>query len=277
MNNARPSPARGQKWGKRWDRFVAFGTLVAVVAYAILTYQQWKEMIAATGAATTGVEESRKNRQQSEQSFVQTLGQMQAQTDNMGRLAKASERSANISREALIETQRPFVAFAGTMSGKTNIIEGKVVSLTISVPWFNQGSGATRSAKSVINWMAEPFGQLPDDFSFPDIREVEKRQFYVGSKAVANATADIPVHWIESVVKEHYTLFVYGWMTYHDGFSGTPTRLSEFCIVISDMTSSIDELTNPSVTFSWANPPQLCRRHNCNDDECEDYTEAVKR
>jgi len=50
-------------------------TLIAIVVYAVLVYLQWREMIAATGAAQQAIVEARRNRLQAEKSLSATIEQ----------------------------------------------------------------------------------------------------------------------------------------------------------------------------------------------------------
>ncbi len=64
-------------------------------------------------------------------------------------------------------------------------------------------------------------------------------------------------------------IYVWGWITYHDIFKGTPARLSEFCDEITDVKSSSTDMTDPSAKVTW--DLLLCQEHNCADEECGDY------
>ncbi|MGD1102974.1 MAG: hypothetical protein ABSA59_12990 [Terriglobia bacterium] len=68
------SKARNER-RERIKVLIEAATFVAILGYALLVYFQWKEMIAATDAATTALEESRKNRQQAEKSLMATIEQ----------------------------------------------------------------------------------------------------------------------------------------------------------------------------------------------------------
>jgi len=68
-------------------------------------------------------------------------------------------------------------------------------------------------------------------------------------------------------------LYVWGWLSYHDVFAGTPTRLSEFCDEITNIRSSKPDMTDPTSQITWN--LSLCPVRNCSDEECSDYKEKT--
>ncbi|HTC65215.1 MAG TPA: hypothetical protein VK709_20410 [Candidatus Saccharimonadales bacterium] len=70
-----PDDATDDKRYQKRTLVVASLTLLAVVIYAWLAYEQWQEMIAATGATIDAVHEARRSRQQNQNSFSATIEQ----------------------------------------------------------------------------------------------------------------------------------------------------------------------------------------------------------
>ena len=62
-------------------------------------------------------------------------------------------------------------------------------------------------------------------------------------------------------------------MTYHDIFTNTPVRLSEFCDELLNVRGDKNDLTDPSTNIGW--DVQLCPTFNCSDEECADYKERT--
>ena len=185
-----------------------------------------------------------------------------------GQLTQMAE-SNKISKESLVSVQRAFVVFSGVVYGtKFADSSGKnVVTMRLNAPWQNSGNTPTKDAVSQVNWISLPQG-LPDNFIYPDIGTIPKSQFALGPKVAGNTTMFVPIEYFEAALHRKTRLFVYGWFTYRDIFSATPARLSEFCDEIINVKSSapMGDL-NASVTWELS----LCPKHNCYDEQCEDY------
>jgi hypothetical protein len=117
---------------------------------------------------------------------------------------------------------------------------------------------------------------MPANFGFPDMEGAhDLRQFVVSPKGIAHTTTEIPIGFIKVVQNGDMHFYVWGWMTYHDIFRGTPTRLNEFCDEIKNIKSSTEDITDPAATFTW--DLSLCTvPHNCSDEECSDYKQKTK-
>ena len=83
----------------------------------------------------------------------------------------------------------------------------------------------------------------------------------------------IPITVFNEVAAHRQRLFVWGWTTYRDVFWRTPTRLSEFCTEISNVTGG---LSDPATANSINWQTNACRTHNCYDEDCVDYQGKTK-
>jgi hypothetical protein len=194
---------------------------------------------------------------------------------------KAMLDSNETNRAALESVQRALVSFNG-QPGKIKRIAGKTVtSLTMVVPWENSGVTPAINGKSMVNWKILPApNDLPRDFTYPDIKDIEPRQFEIPPKGYGNGTMDIPVEWIEVTKNKTSRMFIYGWITYDDifkqakGIQGTHRHLSEFCDEVTNITSNTNDVADPAADITWE--LSLCREHNCSDESCKDYAEKTE-
>jgi hypothetical protein len=234
---------------------ISIGTFIIIATYTYYAGGQWTEM---RKAANASVDASRtaacalvENREQFQKSF-------------------------SLNREALTSVQRAYVSFRGTIGSDRIVEHGRTVKLKLSVPWDNNGSTRTKYAEGMINWHTFPIFPgapgVPRNYSFPDQGQAEKRQFDIPPKGTAIATAEVAVNWFEATQVHNCRMFVWGWITYHDVFNATPPRLSEFCDEVVNIRNDKD-FTDPSVNITW--DLELCRTHNCSDDECADYEQRT--
>jgi hypothetical protein len=79
---------------------------------------------------------------------------------------------------------------------------------------------------------------------------------------------------LEKVAEGKKHLFVWGWTTYRDIFTGTPKRLSEFCTEVVSITWTKPDHTDAASDINTVNPP--CPTHNCYDEDCVDYSSRTK-
>ena len=187
-------------------------------------------------------------------------------------------RVANSAHETSRITQRAYVSFGGILPGRKITIATagtqKVIAIQLIVPWENSGTTPTRNAVSQFNWQAWP-SELPKGFDFPDLPSLAKRIFVIGPKGVASGPLVIPIADMDSVRKRQSRLFVWGWITYHDIFEGTRTRLTEFCTEVTNVTSSVEDITDQTTNISWQSI--ICPDHNCYDEDCSDYEKRTSK
>jgi hypothetical protein len=186
--------------------------------------------------------------------------------------AEAAQRESITTREALTSVQRPFIFFGGKASATKTIVEGKITDLVLSWPWENTGVTPTKNARDHTNWLAFP-DAIPSNFDFPDVKPVDNRQFEIAPRSYANSTMTIPVYMFDQAKQGHVHIFVWGWITYDDIFTGTKMRLAEFCDEITNVKSTKEDITDSTTDITWE--LSLCKTHNCADEQCTDYKQRT--
>jgi hypothetical protein len=145
--------------------------------------------------------------------------------------ANAAIKQVELSRQALMETERAFVfvskmhAIAGFSASKQ-----KVIDWTFYLIWENSGNTPTRNMKMGTNWHSFD-NELPDDFDFP---EVGGRPFEVpmmlGPKATTwSGECVIPIEVLEDVRMGKKHVYLWGWVEYNDVFDGSKRHRTESC------------------------------------------------
>lgn len=185
-------------------------------------------------------------------------------------LAYCNYRKTN---EIFVSTQRAFVSFKSVQG--ENVIDSKskkLVGLRFFVELENSGTTPTKTAFAQSNVQAWRT-PLPKGFGFEDLAKIEKHSStIIGAKAtVLYGPLFVDIDTLNDVIQKKSFLFFWGWVTYHDIFSGTPTRLTEFCFQLN--VESV--LGNPDKTIGWRVIP--CQEHNCFDEDCHDYDSRIKR
>lgn len=189
--------------------------------------------------------------------------------------ADAGVRAAKAAELSLTDVQRPFIYFAGGAPAKKIILDKKLVELDVNLPWENSGATPTVNGDSQVNWKIFPLSGMPPNFSFADeANNVQKSQFEIPPKGVGNTTLKIPTGFLAQVAKGQQRLYVWGWITYSDIFTGTPTRLSEFCDEVINVKSTKDDIQDPNNDVTW--DLTLCSTHNCSDERCADYYQKTQ-
>ena len=243
---------------------------VAAAIYAGIAVFQWYAILEGNSLTDQAMKNARRANARAFDVAHAANGISQQANAEAKRIGDAANQ---ISRDALISVQRALVAFVGQGSYTKLPIGKKTESVRLTLPWMNSGNTATRNGDSEVNWQWLPT-ELPEKFNFPDHPNIEHAKFVITPKAYGNATLIIPIGFMDATRKGDGHMFVWGWITYHDIFNGTPVRLSEFCDEITDITSSTADITDPSATIS--SQFTLCKEHNCTDEECSDYKEKTR-
>jgi hypothetical protein len=195
---------------------------------------------------------------------------------------RAMNENNRIGRENVEAVQSASVFFFGQVGYIPRLTGNKVATITIVVPRTNVGSTAAMNGESVVNWKTMPGNSdLPENFAYPDEAAPTKRQFEIPPKGFGNATIDVPVSWIQGTKSKSFRLFIHGWITYDDIFKGaerkrnTSRHLSEFCDEITNISSTPEDITDPTVKIT-SSELSLCREHNCTDAGCRDYKDKTQ-
>jgi hypothetical protein len=195
---------------------------------------------------------------------------------------EVAREGANIARDSLVSVQRAFVTFHGF----TNIITPRTKPKSkefwlVEAVWENLGSTPARV-------LAHRFSirKLPDEPAGETFRGQAGNFTMVGSVIGPKATLSAgPVTTPEPyvlpslpekltgtyVIRSDQQTFFWGWIAYRDVFPNTKPHVSEFCSYLGAVILGHDPNTGASMQFKNSG----CKRHNCTDDDCDDYHEIV--
>jgi hypothetical protein len=143
--------------------------------------------------------------------------------------ARHVERSIELSKEALVTTQRAFV-FLNELdpdySFRTNP-EYSVKRLIIKPQWRNSGKTPLRSMTVNVNWI-DRSDDLPCDFDYtymsPPVR------MFIGPEATEwSAPIDIPENIASAAIDGTIKIFIWGRVDYGDIFDETQPHFTEWC------------------------------------------------
>ncbi|MDP9267425.1 MAG: hypothetical protein M3P27_03765 [Acidobacteriota bacterium] len=198
-------PQDTKKIRREW--FVAgthAATFIAIVAYAVLTFNMWNEMIRSTDAAERAVDEVRHNRLQSEKGLQVTINQFRLD-------------------------QRAWVGFSGAHVDELNPDKEIIVKVDVKnsgrtlAKEFRGSSLMTFDAKSVLTHFPPPPSGGPEsnaviwpglevsvfvDQSVGSLVDSKQHRFKLTQPA------------IDRINQRQWFLFVYGTYTYRDVFGG---------------------------------------------------------
>jgi hypothetical protein len=177
---------------------------------------------------------------------------------------------SNESNENNIASQRATLSSNGPNWGKIMSQDGKTVTgYTIGYAMANSGSLPAKDASGQVNLSigSDRPGDVKDFAKLPQSQTVN---FIVGPKgAIVLPQVSFSIADAEEVAAGRKHMFVWGWTVYHDGFSKTPTRLTEFCTDFTQVNWTSPDHTSPQSVVMALSPP--CEKHNCYDEDCPDY------
>jgi len=183
--------------------------------------------------------------------------------------------SNKTNREALISVQRAFV-FVGNSEIARVVVGKKINHFTIKTVWENSGTTPTKLTTTHVSFQSWTGpGGIPDDFTFPDswsegVPHINTEVF-IGPKGITSViTPPISATILEGIKNHSARFYIWGWAKYRDIFNDTPEHITEFCTELSRFTGDPMSL-DPNVQPILDN----CERHNCYDDQCNDYKEMI--
>lgn len=182
-------------------------------------------------------------------------------------------RVTNITKDISITTQRAFIhskeISVFPIIGDQN---KRVTAINFFVVFENSGTTPTKRAVAQCN--AKAFRDTKE-FRFEDITKSEKRPFVIGPKTrISYPSGLVTIDDLILVQQNKSHLFFWGGVTYQDVFSDTPKRLTEFCYEVINVNSTKGNIADPSgaISLAWVQ----CEQHNCYDEDCLDYPDAMK-
>jgi hypothetical protein len=260
-----------------WEDFIEVAGVGILLAYAIVTWFQWKELntsnlnqAAANISSGATADRTLHQVQQTVNDTHELAIQAKKQAGEAANQVLALKESNRINRESLQSVQRAFVFVPDIQAVRIDdeTDSTKAVSINFSVSFSNNGTTPTRkmTEHNSFLWIIPP---LPNDFSFPDLWDETKPKvntpFALGPKMSASTTAmSVPAEVI-SLVKKHQThLYIWGWVKYNDIFPHTPEHITRFCSEITGFTGDPLNRQLTGVKLISENCGQ-----NCYDEECK--------
>jgi flagellar hook-basal body complex protein FliE len=267
----------------RWDRFKEWASKITIaeagmllltlviagssIIYTIYAHRQWKVM-------SGQLSETQRARHAADKSFAETLCQMQAQTTAQQQAAQSSRQALRANIDSLHQIQRAFMNYEGLSIGRRLVDRGtnRVTAWQFLIKWENTGSTPARAmvGRSSFQPTVSP---LPRGFNFPDLGIVDEGPGVLAPKGTATTTLTVPTGTLNAVKEGKLHLYMWGWTSYRDAFRGTPPRLTEYCIEVTQFIASGD-LSDPSIQYNLI--PATCAEHNCYDEDCPDYESRIR-
>ena len=167
--------------------------------------------------------------------------------------ANAAKESTKISRQALIDVQRPFVFIS--------VFETAIIGneFRILPKWENGGTTAAMNRVNYVNW--KTFASAPPfDYAWPDLDQFGNQisgkgigdVAFIAPKATQYAaTLRIPLTTLDEVREGKLRLLVWGWIEYEDILSEAHHR-TEFCNEMVATNMGVDNDGRRSIAASFA-------------------------
>jgi hypothetical protein len=181
--------------------------------------------------------------------------------------ADATRDSADISRLAMIASDRAYVHHAGISWVSHHQLSDGRIFWSIRPQWFNAGNTPARQLTVWVEYELRP-DPLPDEFVF--VPPIEQKLIAGGippQGRIGSAHRNVWGDDLAAVREGTRYFYVWGVVRYRDVFPGTPERITKFCAVLAQIYG------NPLLSFDAKdNPVELIfnayHRHNCADEDC---------
>jgi hypothetical protein len=194
--------------------------------------------------------------------------------------------SNRISREAVESVQRPFIDFKTINQVRSFYTVGKEKVHFWKLTLAFENSGNTTAARAVNIATRDILESEPDETRFQKTSRDFLSEQPIGPKALSfikfhpilekdlfgHELPDDPTSLIGyQVGNGKLKQFIWGWVAYNDGFKGTKTHLTEYCVQLTEVEATGMEAgrINGGIGF------QQCKNHNCTDDYCPDYQAII--
>jgi hypothetical protein len=261
---------RDIKTGEKWLILVNALLLLTTIVIASIYYGQLTQMRKATEATSTAAKAADKAATTAENTFnlnkqyaTDTLKEIRRQT-------KAQQDAAATSRASLESVQRAFVVAREPQTQPITVHSdsGDTTKWEINAVWENAGTTAAR--RMIQHFEAQILANEPDEGTFKGKIDMIDSAF-VGPKVVQSGSPILRDNEFLDVKKRplrDQQRFLWGWAAYDDVFPKTKIHITEFCYVLS----SERQFSSGLIRMEFNN----CHKHNCADEECEDYSSMVE-
>lgn len=196
--------------------------------------------------------------------------------------ARIAKQSADTATDSLVSVQRAFVTLSTFTNTPIPSPKPKVGNTWfLEAIWQNLGTTPARVIVhrfSVRQSTEEPDGEVfrgqAENFSVESSVIGPKATLSVGPVAVPESSvlpnAPKAIRGTYTIAVEKRTYF-WGWIAYRDVFPKTKPHLSEFCYRLDAVFLGRDPATGATMQFKNIG----CKKHNCTDEDCQDYDEIL--
>lgn len=217
--------------------FVAFGTIIIAaftVVLAISTIGLWRATKRLWEAGERQIEHFERTAEQQARDMQESLRIAKEAADAARLGANAALAGANHSREALIQTERAFVAVKRIIQNPVIDDAQEIIAWSIHPEWENKGNTPAREVRAWTRFKRFPDG-LPEKFDYPGPVSPFRDSVIAigpGSHSVTEST-EINMDLLEWARQGgENTLLYWGRCTYRDVFEGSPERTTKFSVII---------------------------------------------
>jgi hypothetical protein len=147
--------------------------------------------------------------------------------------AKHAEEAVKVAQDTANRQLRAYVTRKNIEIKASGPLGNSIVDrYRFTVKWINCGS--TPALRCVHKTNCDIFfGDLPVDFSFPDIKKPRETPIHIGPNQEIGVPYDIPAEWLVKTVAQTHIVYMWGWIEYDDAVEGKKRHRTEFCMQIS--------------------------------------------
>jgi hypothetical protein len=202
--------------------------------------------------------------------FIWQLILLRKGTEDSKIAAEAAKESADISRVAMISTERAFVQLNTFRWISHRDSESSKIYWRIHPIFTNTGNTPTRKMKLRVKFEIRD-SELPEDFDF-SVKDGDKisQTLLAPDCVIEGMSIDIWGSDLLKISRREKFFYVWGLVEYNDVFKGTPIHITKFCNTITMVTG------DPNLPFHAENNIfgmafTIYHKHNCADEDCENY------
>jgi hypothetical protein len=197
-----------------------------------------------------------------EQAQAQT-GKMGESIDRTAALVDATTQLAVTAKDSMTKVQRAFI-FTGTVD-ILPVIRDYQLKWGFSLRWENAGTTPTRNLHIYLR-CPNRFEPIADPFHVATMNEWSSADRVIGPKqTISGPMCEFPADSVAKMEAGQIHIYLAARAEYHDIFSNTPMRITEYCAELIRINGDVN---NP--TISLGATPIMCHSgHNCADEDCQ--------
>jgi hypothetical protein len=182
------------------------------------------------------------------------------------KLWNESATANHLSKINAIAAQRAYVHFSPSFGAAGSVDPRhfeRVAGWFFQVPMENYGLTPTRRMRQHVSWTPSET-TLPDSFAYPDTGDQILTHVLLAPRQQLSTTRFLfDSDLLQRTRNGTAHAYVYGWLSYHDVFAGTPEHITKFCY-------EVRFLNDPFSRTNLAFETNLCPHHNCADEDCNE-------